>query len=152
MEQSQRTHIQAKLFEYALFEMVRRHRDTFQPLWTVDSWAKFLIWMALNCGLSGDQESLQLFADAMGEPLTCRMRRLFFERTLEELGVKVMADPSEKQVLVMPLAGGASINSEVLMTALAEVGLTTRIVAESTQWHTLDSLVAIPWQDSESVC
>ena len=36
------------------------------------------------------------FADALG-PTTGRMRRLFFERELEDLDLKVMADPAEQR-------------------------------------------------------
>ena len=43
MDQSQQTRIQAKVFDFALGELVRAHRDSFQPVWTVDSWVKFLI-------------------------------------------------------------------------------------------------------------
>jgi len=75
MEQISRTSIQAKAFEFALMELIYSKRDSFQPLWSVDSWVKFLIWLSLNCGLSGDKESLELFAQAMGSPLTSRMRK-----------------------------------------------------------------------------
>ena len=51
MDQSQQTFIQAKIFDFALIELVQSHRDSFQPLWTVDSWVKFQIWMALNLSL-----------------------------------------------------------------------------------------------------
>ncbi len=34
-------------------ELIYSKRDSFKPLWSVDSWVKFLIWAALNCGLSG---------------------------------------------------------------------------------------------------
>lgn len=144
--------LQAKLFDFALAELVFKHRESFQPLWTCDSWAKFLIWLALNCGLSGEKESLELFAEALGAPLTSRMRRLFFERTLEDLGLKVMADPSEKEALVLSMGGESSIDDGLVMKALDQVGLLDRIVAESTQWQTFDAVVAIPWQDSEIDC
>ena len=57
MEQISRTSIQAKAFEFALIELIYSKRDSFQPLWSVDSWVKFLIWLSLNCGLPGDKES-----------------------------------------------------------------------------------------------
>ncbi|MED5469940.1 MAG: protein phosphatase, partial [Cyanobacteriota bacterium] len=46
MDDSQAILFQGKLVDFALAELVRQHRDSFQPLWTVDSWAKLLIWMA----------------------------------------------------------------------------------------------------------
>ena len=49
MEQISRTSIQAKAFEFALLELIYSKRDSFQPLWSVDSWAKFLIWLSLCC-------------------------------------------------------------------------------------------------------
>ncbi len=64
MEKISYSKIQAKVFDFALTDMILSKRDSFEPLWTVDSWAKFLIWMALNCGLSGERESLEYFADA----------------------------------------------------------------------------------------
>ena len=77
------SNIQAKMFDFAISELVRNQRETFEPIWTVDSWAKFLIWRALNCGLSGERKSLELFAESLGPQLTIRMRRIFFERTLK---------------------------------------------------------------------
>ena len=79
MDKTQQTAIQAKAFDFALTDLVRRHRESFQPLWTVDSWVKFMIWMTLNCGLSGERETLELFAESLGSVLTSRMRKLFFE-------------------------------------------------------------------------
>ncbi len=46
--------LQATLVDFALAELVRQNRESFQPLWSSESWAKLLIWMALNCGCSGD--------------------------------------------------------------------------------------------------
>jgi hypothetical protein len=42
--------LQAALVDFAIGELVRQHRESFGPLWTVESWAKLLIWLALNCG------------------------------------------------------------------------------------------------------
>ena len=81
MQNANETRLQAKVFDFALAELVLEHRTSFDPLWTVDSWVKFLIWMALNCGLSGEKDSLEFFANALGAPLSSRMRRIFFERT-----------------------------------------------------------------------
>ena len=64
MENAIKTSLQAKVFDFAIAELVLLHRERFKPLWTVESWVKFLIWMALNCGLSGEKESLELFAKA----------------------------------------------------------------------------------------
>ena len=88
MEQSHQTNIQAKFFDFALVELVHKHRDSFQPLWTVDSWVKFLIWLTLNCGLSGERESIELFVEALGARLTSRMRKVFFERHVDDLALQ----------------------------------------------------------------
>jgi len=72
--------LQATLVDFALAELVRAHRLSFQPLWSAESWAKLLIWLALNCGCSGDEASLRTFAEALGAVQTGRLRRLFFER------------------------------------------------------------------------
>ena len=44
MEKSHQTAIQSKLFDFALMELVRNHRDSFQPLWSIDSLVKFKLW------------------------------------------------------------------------------------------------------------
>ena len=109
MDKTQQIAIQSKAFDFALTDLVIRHRESFQPLWTVDSWVKFMIWMALNCGLSGERETLKLFADSLGAALTSRMRKLFFERNLETFSLCVMADPAETIVLLLPFNGEVQI-------------------------------------------
>ena len=145
MEQISRTSIQAKAFEFALFELIYSKRDSFQPLWSVDSWVKFLIWLSLNCGLSVEKESLELFAEAMGSPLTSRMRKIFFERALEDLSLHVMADPAEAQVLIMPLAIDKRINNDDVVQALQTIGLSHKVSLASAAWERHDSIVSIPW-------
>jgi len=145
MEQISRTSIQAKAFEFALLELIYSKRNSFQPLWTIDSWVKFLIWLSLNCGLSGDKESLKLFAEAMGSPLTSRMRKIFFERVLEDLSLHVMADPAEAQVLIMPMALDKMINDNDVVQALERSGLSEKVSLSSAAWERYDSIVSIPW-------
>ena len=145
MEQISRTSIQAKAFEFALLELIYSKRDSFQPLWSIDSWAKFLIWLSLNCGLSGEKESLEMFAKAMGSPLTSRMRKIFFERALEDLSLHVMADPAEAQVLIMPIAVDKEINDIDIIQALKTIGLSEKVSLSSTKWEKHDSIVSIPW-------
>ena len=146
MEQISRTSIQAKAFEFALMELIYSKRDSFQPLWSVDSWVKFLIWLSLNCGLSGDKESLELFAQAMGSPLTSRMRKIFFERALEDLSLHVMADPAEAQVLIMPMEGHKRILDKDVVKALQMIGLSDKVSLSSAAWERHDSIVSIPWK------
>ena len=146
MEQISSTSIQAKVFEFALLELIYTKRDSFQPLWSVDSWVKFLIWLSLNCGLSGEKESLELFAKAMGSPLTSRMRKIFFERALEDLSLHVMADPAEMQVLIMPLEVDRRINDKDVVQALQTIGLSERVSLSSAGWERHDTIVSIPWK------
>ena len=146
MEQISRTSIQAKAFEFALLELIYSKRDSFQPLWSIDSWAKFLIWLSLNCGLAGDKESLEIFAKAMGSPLTIRMRKIFFERALEDLSLHVMADPAEAQVLIMPIALDKRINDNDVVQALERIGLSDKVSLSSAAWERHDSIVSIPWK------
>ena len=146
MEQISSTSIQAKVFEFALLELIYTKRDSFQPLWSVDSWVKFLIWLSLNCGLSGEKESLELFAKAMGSPLTSRMRKIFFERALEDLSLHVMADPAEMQVLIMPLEVDRRINDEDVVQALQTIGLSEKVSLSSAGWERHDTIVSIPWK------
>ena len=149
MENLQETHIQAKLFDFALSELVRQHREEFQPLWTLDSWVKFLIWMTLNCGLSGERESIDFFAKVLGSRLTTRMRRIFFERTVENLSLHLMADPADATVLIMPVNSAASVTLEQSEQLLKEVGLIEKIEFDKQYWQELDAVIAIPWQSSE---
>ena len=140
------TRIQATLFDFAIAELVRQHRDSFQPLWTSESWAKLLIWLALNCGCSGEREGLEAFATSLGPVITARMRRLFFERELDDLALQVMADPAEQQVLVLPMGPTVgAMDPTAVAQALERVGLVDRITADSSAWQQLDAVVAIPW-------
>ena len=151
MEQISRTSIQAKAFEFALLELIYSKRDSFQPLWSVDSWAKFLIWLSLNCGLSGEKESLEMFAKAMGSPLTSRMRKIFFERALEDLSLHVMADPAEEQVLIMPLSLEKKITNDDVVQALKMVSLSDKVSLDSSGWERHDSIVSIPWKRKSDI-
>ena len=139
--------LQATLVDFALAELVRQHRESFQPLWSTESWAKLLIWLALNCGCSGDEAGLKAFAGALGAHQTSRMRRLFFERELADLDLQVMADPAEQQVLVLPTGPAeAVLEPEAVARALERVGLSERVVADRSRWQRLDALVVIPWR------
>ena len=150
MGQISHTQIQAKVFEFALIDLVFSKRASFQPLWTVDSWAKFLIWLALNCGLPGDRESLELFADALGTHLTTKMRRIFFERTLSDLDVRLIADPADENVLIFPGSGGRQITKDEANQTLEKVGLTERVPIDRTYWQVHDAMILIPWKSQES--
>jgi len=145
MEQKSRASIQAKAFEFALLELIYSKRDSFQPKWSLDSWVKFLIWLSLNCGLAGDKESLEIFAKAMGSPLTIRMRKIFFERAIEDFSLHVMADPAEEQVLIMPTAIDKEINDNDVVQALQTIGLSDMVSLSSAAWERHDSIVSIPW-------
>ncbi len=145
MKDDSKLAIQAKMCEFALTELVRQHRNSFEPLWTIDSWAKLLIWLALNCGLSGEQKSLQLFADSLGFQLISRMRRIFFERTLENLEMKLMADPAEKHAFVMSLQPGHMVTNDQVQIALETVGLDQMVVLDRRSWQIVEGLVAVPW-------
>ena len=66
---------QAALFAFAITELVRQHRESFAPLWTVDSWAKLLIWLALSSGCPTDSVALEGFAAGLGPALSRRLRQ-----------------------------------------------------------------------------
>ena len=151
MEQISHTSIQAKAFEFALIELIYSKRDSFQPLWSVDSWVKFLIWLSLNCGLSGEKESLELFAKAMGSSLTRRMRKIFFERALEDLSLHLMADPAEEQVLIMPLSLTKKINNDDVVQALEIVSLSKKVSLDTASWERHDSIVSVPWNAKSDI-
>ena len=143
--------LQATLVDFALGELVRQQRQSFQPLWSRESWAKLLIWLALNCGCGTDPASLEAFAAAIGPGQTARMRRQFFERQLEDLNLMVLADPAEQQVLVWPLGpvigadGAHDLAFDRVATALERVGLSEQLVADRGRWQSLEALVAVPW-------
>ena len=141
-----RESLQATLFDFAIGELVRQNRTSFEPLWSPESWAKLLIWLALNCGCSGDEAGLKAFAEALGPSLSGRLRRLFFERELGDLELQLMADPAEQQVLVLPQGPEPELLDEArVQQALERVSLATR-VAGPERWQRLDSVVAIPWR------
>ncbi|MBD2548641.1 protein phosphatase [Microcystis elabens FACHB-917] len=139
--------LQGTLFDFAIAELVRQHRQSFPPLWTAESWAKLLIWLALSCGCSGEARALEAFAAALGPVLTARMRRLFFERELPDLNLRLMADPAERQVLLLPLeAGPEPIAPERVAAALEAVGLSPLVTDDRLRWQCLEALVAVPWR------
>tara|TARA_Y100001968_G_scaffold257212_1_gene243752 strand:+ start:962 stop:1429 length:468 start_codon:yes stop_codon:yes gene_type:complete len=141
-------HLQTKFFEFAVTQLVRQHRETFEPLWTVDSWVKFLIWISLNCGLPGEKDSLEQFAESMGSVLTIRMRQIFFERTFEELSVKFLADPAETAVLAIPTHQNILPSNGIILNALKESRLVEHIESNIDSWKFQDGIIAIPWQAS----
>ena len=145
--QGQASAVQVGLFRFAIEELVRQHRTSFPPLWTAESWAKLLIWLALNSGSTADGPALQLFADALGTPLASRLRRLFFERELADLNLLIKADPAESHVFVLPLdpRGAAELPPELAAKGLQRTGLEPLVVADRLAWQQAEALVAIPW-------
>jgi hypothetical protein len=138
--------LQATLVDFALAELVRQHRESFPPLWSQESWAKLLIWLALNCGCSGDEAGLKAFAEAIGPLQMGRLRRVFFERVLADLELQLMADPAEQQVLVLPQGPAEEVlANDRIARALERVALQERVVADQARWQRLDALVVVPW-------
>lgn len=138
-------HLMANLAEFAIGELVRSHRGSFAPLWTQESWAKLLIWLALNCGCSGDRTGLETFAAALDPALSRKLRRLYFERDLPDLELRLLADPAEAGVLVQSEAGAAPPALERAATALAREGLLERLVQDRGRWRVQGSMVTVPW-------
>ena len=142
--------LQATLVDFALAELVRQHRESFPPFWSQESWAKLLIWLALNCGCSGDEAGLKAFAAAIGAMQMGRLRRVFFERELGDLELQLMADPAEQQVLVLPQGPVAAVlNPASIAVALQRVGLQDQVVTDQNRWQRLDALVALPWANRQ---
>jgi len=140
--------LQATLVDFALAELVRQHRESFPPLWSQESWAKLLIWLALNCGCSGDEAGLKAFAEAIGPLQMGRLRRVFFERELGDLELQLMADPAEQQVLVLPQGPAEEVLQPArIAQALERVELSGLLPADQSRWQRLDAVVAIPWQE-----
>ena len=145
MEARSNDDLQGALLHFAVEELVRHQREEFPPLWTRESWAKFLIWLALQCGAGVQQPELEAFAHALGPVLTGRLRRLFFERELGDLDLKVMADPAEAQLLVMPLGPARPLPEAEVHAALAQAKLSELVLSDPSNWQQLEALVAIPW-------
>ena len=140
--------LQATLVDFALAELVRQHRESFPPLWSQESWAKLLIWLALNCGCSGDEAGLKAFAEAIGPLQMGRLRRVFFERELADLELQLMADPAEQQVLVLPQGpADAVLENDRIARALERVALGERVVTEPGRWQRLDAVVVVAWHE-----
>ncbi len=143
--------LQATLFDFAILELVRQHRDSFPPVWSAESWAKLLIWLALNCGCASDPASLEAFAAALGPVLSGRMRRVFFERECDDLNLQLMADPADAQALALPLdALAGAPDPDRVAEALARVGLAERL-APPGRWQRLDGLFSMPWEGCRSL-
>lgn len=141
--------LRANLVDFALAELVRQHRASFAPLWTIESWAKLLIWLALNCGCASDPASLEAFAAALGPALSGRMRRVFFERECDDLNLQLLADPAEAQALALPLDALAGPPDPARVAeALARVGLSEQL-APPALWQQLDAVIALPWRGRE---
>jgi hypothetical protein len=111
-----------------------------------------MIWLALNCGLSSDKENFEHFAQSLGERITTRLRRTFFERELADLELHVLADPADAQVLLLSQApqDPAVLAPERLTRALERIDLLELVSADRSRWQALDGVVAIPWKCSES--
>ena len=150
MENTHQKSIQDKVFDFALMELARSHQNSFEPAWSIDSWVKFLIWLTLNCGLSGERESLELFAESLGIQITRKMRKVFFERTLENLSIYLIADPAESRILLMPVSGQVEIRFVDALKALENVGLISQINSDQSGWEWDKGIITIPWKSSES--
>ena len=144
MDSADATGLQATLFDFAIGELVRQHRESFKPLWTAESWVKLLIWLSLNCGCSGDEAGMTHFVQSLGPTVTTRMRRVFFERELEDLDLQVMADPAEQQVLVLPMGPGVPLDLERAATVIERVQLQAYVLPDRERWQQLDAVVVIP--------
>ncbi|MFN9548214.1 MAG: protein phosphatase [Cyanobacteriota bacterium] len=143
---------QAALFAFAISELVRQHRQSFLPLWTAESWAKLLIWLALNSGCSTDQAALEDFATGLGPALSSRLRRVFFTRELDDLNLRLLADPAEEQALALPLDPRVGTPLPAgLPEALERVGLRQRL-APPERWRQQEGLIALPWRGEGESC
>lgn len=140
------TTLRRNLEDFALAELVRQHRASFAPLWTIESWAKLLIWLALNSGCSGDTASLEAFAEALGPERSARLRRLFFSREAEALGLEIRADPAEAVALLQAPAGSHLPEADAIIAVLEQLGLGPRLVLEPGRWHQRDGLVLVPFR------
>ena len=142
--------LRANLADFALAELVRQHRTSFATPWTIESWAKLLIWLALNSGCAGDTASLEAFAASLGPERSGHLRRLFFSREFEATGLRLLADPAEGQVLVegalFAAGDGSESDLEPVSAALDAVGLTALVVPDRQRWQRRDGGLVIPFR------
>jgi hypothetical protein len=137
--------LRRNLEDFALAELVRQHRGSFAPLWTIESWAKLLIWLALNSGCSGDTASLEAFAAALGPERSARLRQLFFSRDGEAVGLDLQADPAEAVALLRVPPGGRLPDPEGIAALLEQVGLAPRLVLDPGRWQERGGGLVIPF-------
>ena len=76
------------------------------------------------------------------------MRRVFFERELEDLDLQVMADPAEQQVLVLPMGPGVPLDVDRADAVIERVQLQSLVATDRSRWQLLDAVVAIPRLDA----
>jgi len=137
--------LRANLADFALAELVRQHRTSFSPPWTIESWAKLLIWLALNSGCAGDTASLEAFAAALGPERSARLRQLFFSRDFEATGLRLVADPAEAEALLRVLPGGLLPDPEGIAALLEQVGVAPRLVLDRGRWQERAGVLVIPF-------
>ena len=137
--------LRRNLEDFALAELVRQHRGSFAPLWTIESWAKLLIWLALNSGCSGDTASLEAFAAALGPERSARLRQLFFSRDGEAVGLDLQADPAQAVALLRVPPGGRLPDPEAIAALLEQVGLAPRLVRDRGRWQEREGGLVIPF-------
>jgi hypothetical protein len=74
------------------------------------------------------------------------MRRLFFERDLEDLNLRLMADPAEPQALALPLdALAGDPDPQRVAEAVRRVGLAERLMAAES-WRAHEGVMALSWR------
>lgn len=138
--------LRARLVDLALDDLVRSRRTAFSPLWTVESWAKLLIWMALRCGSGPDREALEAFAAALDEPLSARLRQLFFSREDIDEGLRLLADPAQPEVLLLAIdAADTPPDHDRAAACFRRHGLSDRLDPDPAHWHERPGLLAVPW-------
>ena len=138
--------LRARLVDLALDDLVRSRRTAFSPLWSVESWAKLLIWMALRCGSGPDREALEAFAAALDEPLSARLRQLFFSREDIDEGLRLLADPAQPEVLLLAIdAADTPPDADRAAACFRRHGLSDRLDPDPAHWHERPGLLAVPW-------
>ena len=109
-----------------------------------------IAWLNLNCGLSGERDTLELVAESLGLKITKRMRKVFFERTLENLSIYLLADPAESNLLLMSVSCQNDINFPDTWKALESVDLSPKIISDQSSWEFHEGIITIPWKSSET--
>ncbi|MFN9693739.1 MAG: protein phosphatase, partial [Synechococcaceae cyanobacterium] len=86
------------------------------------------------------------FAAALGSLQTTRLRQLFLSRELEEMGLRMMAEPAEAEALELDEDPQAPLDQQRLIQALEQQALLP-LLADPERWQQAEvGVTRLPWR------